>query len=249
MVPPKVFVSYSHDSDGHAKWVAELGFILRKDFGIDVILDQWDLKLGSDLPKFMENIAKADRILMICSSEYVEKCDDTDNTGVAYEKKLMTARLRKNVSTESLIPIVVNNSKYKLPIFMGDSVYLDFSDITKFYDNVKKLSADIHGIEFAKPVIGPNPFIQGYDLLFGRDGKTIFPWKKAEPKKLAQIGKKIFLVCIIDGQPFLIITDKNGNSLSFTDQDKFVPLKNSNIIFGQEPSSFSINDIGIFLIK
>ena len=49
---PRVFISYSHDSAEHKKWVSELASNLVKK-GIDVILDQWDLGFGDDVPKFM----------------------------------------------------------------------------------------------------------------------------------------------------------------------------------------------------
>ena len=39
--PPRVFISYSHDSDEHALRVARLSASLRCD-GIDVRLDQYD---------------------------------------------------------------------------------------------------------------------------------------------------------------------------------------------------------------
>ena len=42
---PKVFISYSHDSPEHRRWVSELGAKLR-DNGVDAILDQWDLGPG-----------------------------------------------------------------------------------------------------------------------------------------------------------------------------------------------------------
>ncbi len=58
---PKVFISYSHDSPSHKKWVGEISSKLVEN-GIDVILDQWDLGLGDDVPKFMENsVTVADR--------------------------------------------------------------------------------------------------------------------------------------------------------------------------------------------
>ena len=42
---PKVFISYSHDSPEHRRWVSELAVKLRHN-GIDAILDQWDLGSG-----------------------------------------------------------------------------------------------------------------------------------------------------------------------------------------------------------
>ena len=73
---PKVFVSYSHDSLDHKKWVNELATKMRNN-GIDAILDQWDLMPGGDLPHFMEtNLENSDYILMICSEVYVKKANE-----------------------------------------------------------------------------------------------------------------------------------------------------------------------------
>ena len=49
MIPPKVFISYSHDSADHKEWVLDFATTLRNR-GVDAILDQWDLKPGDDLP-------------------------------------------------------------------------------------------------------------------------------------------------------------------------------------------------------
>lgn len=50
---PKVFISYSWDTEGenleHKKWVLDLATKLRFH-GVDVTLDQFDLRLGDDLP-------------------------------------------------------------------------------------------------------------------------------------------------------------------------------------------------------
>ena len=43
--PPRVFISYSHDSSEHRQWVSHLGTELRGK-GIDAILDQWGMSFG-----------------------------------------------------------------------------------------------------------------------------------------------------------------------------------------------------------
>ena len=59
IVHPKVFISYSWDTengdDEHKKWVRDLATKLRSH-GVDVILDQFDLRLGDDLPFFMKKL-------------------------------------------------------------------------------------------------------------------------------------------------------------------------------------------------
>jgi TIR domain len=73
--PPVVFISYSHDSDEHKKWVRDFATALR-DVGVDVILDQWKIGPGDDVPKFMEqSVQKALRVVMVCPEQYVRKAD------------------------------------------------------------------------------------------------------------------------------------------------------------------------------
>jgi hypothetical protein len=50
---PRVFISYSWDSDEHREWVLTLATRLRLD-GVDVVLDEWNLGLGENRFHFME---------------------------------------------------------------------------------------------------------------------------------------------------------------------------------------------------
>ena len=88
---PKVFISYSHDSPEHRRWVSELGTKLRRN-GVDAILDQWDLRPGDDFTQFMEHgIRDFDRVLVICTDSYVKKANDREG-GVGYEVQIVTAQ-------------------------------------------------------------------------------------------------------------------------------------------------------------
>ena len=72
---PRIFISYSYDSDNHKAWVLNLSTRLRKN-GVEVVLDQWDVKLGSDIAKFIEQgLSESDRIIMICTETYVENAN------------------------------------------------------------------------------------------------------------------------------------------------------------------------------
>jgi hypothetical protein len=69
------FISYSHDSEGHKNWVRSLAEYLLEN-GIDVVLDQWDVAIGDDLPAFMEQaIRNTDRVIAICTDAYVAKAN------------------------------------------------------------------------------------------------------------------------------------------------------------------------------
>ena len=61
MTTPKVFISYSHDSEEHKAGVADLARFLVSN-GIEVVIDAWNLRRGEDIPKFMEDgLSSADR--------------------------------------------------------------------------------------------------------------------------------------------------------------------------------------------
>jgi hypothetical protein len=108
MVPPKVFISYSHDSAAHKQWVLEFATTLR-DRGVDAILDQWDLKPGDDLTGFMErNLEDAAYAIMVCTKRYVEKANAGEG-GVGYEKMIMTSSYLTKISNNKVIPIIVED--------------------------------------------------------------------------------------------------------------------------------------------
>jgi len=140
---PKVFISYSHDSLEHKKWVNELGTRLRNN-GIDAILDQWELQPGDDLPHFMEtHLANADRILMICTETYVMKANRGQG-GVGYEKMIITSNLLENIDANKVIPIIRQNETYSIPTFLKTKLYINFSKNADYEYNFDELIRTIH---------------------------------------------------------------------------------------------------------
>jgi TIR domain len=159
---PVVFISYSHDTPAHKKWVGELATRLVGK-GVDVILDQWDLGLGDDVPKFMERaVGKADRVLMICTEAYVRKADDGKG-GVGYEAMIVTGELVKGLGTAKFIPIVRQPGEPKTrPRCVGTRLYVDLSDGANFEENFDLLLREIHDApKLPKPPLGQNPFSTG----------------------------------------------------------------------------------------
>ena len=61
---PKVFISYSWDSESHRAWVRALGARLRSD-GVDVTLDQWHVGPGDQLPEFMERAIRENDFVLL----------------------------------------------------------------------------------------------------------------------------------------------------------------------------------------
>ncbi|MCE1243065.1 toll/interleukin-1 receptor domain-containing protein [Oryzomicrobium sp.] len=160
MSVPKVFVSYSHDSDSHKEWVLNLSSCLRHN-GIDVSLDLWDLSPGESLGRFMEqNMSQADRVIIVCTTEYVKKANDCIG-GVAYEGLIATSEIVGDVGTKKFIPIVRNNVREKkIPRYMGERLYIDFSVDADFDKNMDWLVREIYGFpKLPKPKLGNSPFL------------------------------------------------------------------------------------------
>jgi hypothetical protein len=155
---PKVFVSYSHDTLEHKKWVLNLATRLMHA-GIDTILDQWDLNLGGDLPAFMEKgITSSNRVLLVCSERYVEK-SNSGSGGVGYEKMIVTSEIFCNSESTKFIPVLRQSGSINLPIFLKSKLYTDFSKDEDFEAAIDDLLREILGTPlFEKPRLGSNPF-------------------------------------------------------------------------------------------
>lgn len=157
--PPTVLISYSWDSPGHKDWVKQVATDL-VDNGVQVLLDVWELRLGGDLGRFMErSIAESDRVLMICTDNYVSKADSADTGGVAYEAQIVRSALYGKLDSHKFIPIIrdqVNGPK--MPSFMGVRMYSDFRNDAHYAAELEALLRDIHGAPSEKPSLGKNPY-------------------------------------------------------------------------------------------
>ncbi len=155
---PKVFMSYSHDSEEHKKWVAELATNLRRH-GVDIILDQWDMHVGKNLRFFMEHgLNEAKLVICICSENYVKKADAGEG-GVGYESTILTGSLLRNSNTDHILPIIKNNkSAKKTPTFLTNKLYSDFESGDEVIEYINLLER-IYGEDInKKPPLGECPF-------------------------------------------------------------------------------------------
>lgn len=156
---PKLFISYSRDNEEHKAWTLKLATDLRQHMGADVIFDQWDLRIGSDLSLFMEQgLSAVSLVMCICSDEYVRK----SNSGVGgsgYEKMILTQNLIKNTNVDYIIPVMRCNSNKTLPFFLGTKLYIDFSNDNEYLSKLNELVARIYNEDIArKPPLGESPF-------------------------------------------------------------------------------------------
>lgn len=160
MKPPKIFISYSHDSDAHKAWALKLATDLVEK-GIEVIFDQWDLTLGQDIAAFMEeSVSTADRVLLVCTEKYVAKANDGQG-GVGYERLIVSREIVEKIDTKKFIPLTrAAGTPPKLPNFLGARRYLDFSNDAQYEDRIEELARELHGIPaVTKPSLGHNPYV------------------------------------------------------------------------------------------
>lgn len=173
MPTPKVFISYSHDSQDHKKWVLDLAMRLRNN-GIDAIIDQWELKPGDDLPHFMEtHLANSDYVLMICTDRYVSKANSGVG-GVGYEKMIVTAELMKSIDSNKVIPLIRQKGTHTVPTFLKTKIFLDFSRDDDLEFNFDELIRTLHNSPlYEKPPVGNNPFAHPESIRPEKTGDSI----------------------------------------------------------------------------
>ena len=99
----KVFISYSWSNEEHKEKVIRLAEEL-VNLGIDVILDEWDLKPGQDKYEFMEQIvtdSSLDKVLIITDRVYAEKANKRQG-GVGAETQIITPSLYEDLGEINL---------------------------------------------------------------------------------------------------------------------------------------------------
>lgn len=157
---PRVFISYSRDSQDHISWVRRLAESL-VECGIEVVLDQWDVGPGDDLVKFMEaSVRDSDRVLMVCTENYVRKANEGMG-GVGYESMIVSGELVRDIGTAKFVPLVRQGlAKPNVPTSVSTRYYIDFSRDDGFKDSLEQLVRDVHSTPaIAKPPLGVNPFV------------------------------------------------------------------------------------------
>lgn len=103
--PPRIFISYSWESDDHKTWVRSLADRLTRN-GVDVRLDQWHIRPGQSLTQFMEiEVQDCEFVLVICTKDYCRKSTERAG-GVGYEQQIITGNIFAGMPRERFIPVV-----------------------------------------------------------------------------------------------------------------------------------------------
>jgi hypothetical protein len=238
---PKAFVSYSHDSQEHKKWVLDFATRLRNS-GVDAILDQWELKPGDDLAHFMErHLASADRVLMVCTNRYVEKAN-AGSGGVGYEKMIVTADLLKNIDSNKVIPIIRQNGTHIVPTFLRSKLFLDFSREDQLEFAFDELIRTLHDAPlFVKPQVGNSPFTPVASTPPDRSGDALVELMRVivrdfeghnldymnygTVRRLSGISRLMFDLLVADAKAEGLLTQDSDKDLRLTDKGKHFAMR------------------------
>lgn len=162
----KVFISYSWDNVEHQQWVLKLASDLIENFGVDVILDQYELSPGKDLPYFMESsIEKSDKVLIVLTPNYKTKAENR-NSGVGFETSMISQEVFESpITNVKFIPVLrIGNHNSSSPKFLKSKISHDMSDDTKYDYQLFLLAKTIHNNALiTKPKLGQIPNFEQID--------------------------------------------------------------------------------------
>ena len=148
---PKVFISYNWTTEEYKNRVLNLATRLRNN-GVDVILDQWDLKPGHDKYAFIEqSIRDADKVLILCDKSYTKKADNRSG-GVGAETQIITPDVYGKHKQEKFIPVIMETPK-AVPSYLKSRFAVFYTKDEK--EEFLALCQAIYGVSGAKkPPVG-----------------------------------------------------------------------------------------------
>ena len=152
--PPTVFISYSHDSQGHADRVLALADRLRAE-GVDVILDQYEFSPAEGWSLWMERcIRDSDFVLMICTQTYFRRVMGEEEVGkglgVRWEGSLIRQYIYDTGQKTRFIPVFFedgDSAHIPMPVKDGTQ-YRIYPEYEALYRRLTDQPAAI------KPVLG-----------------------------------------------------------------------------------------------
>lgn len=138
---PKVFISYSWDSDNHKDNVLKLADRLRHD-GIDCNIDQYEVAPPEGWPRWMSNqIDKSDFVLVVCTEQYKRRFQGKEEPGkgkgVTWEGAIINQVIydynqRKKTK---FIPIIFSSQQ-------ANYIPPEISGFTRYLLNTESLDSD-----------------------------------------------------------------------------------------------------------
>ncbi len=144
--PPKVFISYSWDSDEHQGRVLELANKLRDD-GIDCHIDQYEPSPSEGWPQWMNNkLDWADFVLVICTEKYHRRFRGAEEPGkgrgVTWEGAIINQNLYDAQGKNAkYIPVVFSSDDLEhIPVVLRSSSHYTVNSSRKYEEIYRRLT-------------------------------------------------------------------------------------------------------------
>lgn len=128
-----VFISYSWDSPEHKTWVRRFANDLQKN-GVNVWLDQFEIRLGDDVTKFMERaVTEADYVLLVCTENFGQKANERQG-GVGYEQAIVTSEILNSRPIRGRFVCMLRQGapSSALPRYMQSRLWVDCRDDSRY---------------------------------------------------------------------------------------------------------------------
>lgn len=145
--PPRVFISYTHDSEAHSARVLELANQLRSD-GIDCDVDQYHMSVPEGWPTWMtRQIHDSEFVLVVCTQPYFERVSGRSAVGVGLGAKWEGAIISQQIyeaegRNEKFVPIVFSKSDLAYrPSFLSPTTYYDLGDAAGYESLYRRLTS------------------------------------------------------------------------------------------------------------
>ena len=146
-MPPRTFISYSHDSLTHKQLVLGLADKLR-DNGVNAFLDQYEQAPSEGWTRWMESqITAADYVLLVCTENYYERVYRNAAPGVGlgaiWESSLIHQLLYESGSVNpKFIPVLPpDGSAQHIPLALRSVQHYTPFDDDGFWELYRRLTA------------------------------------------------------------------------------------------------------------
>jgi hypothetical protein len=156
-VPPKVLISYSHDSPEHEQRVLELADRLRAD-GIDCTIDQYVVTPAQGWPRWMDKqIRDSDFVVMVCTETYYQRVmgeeEPGKGLGVRWEGHLIyQAIYRAESMNTTFIPVLFESGdNAHIPAPLQSTNYYSLDTRSGYEDLYRRLTNQPRAV---KPELG-----------------------------------------------------------------------------------------------
>lgn len=185
---PKVFISYCWSNDDYINKVVDFSKRLRSD-GVNVVLDQFQMKLGNDMNNFMEKCVNDNSIinvLILLSPDYKVKADSRTG-GAGIETQIISGEVYSNVENTKFIPIVFEKrgEDYSacIPTYLKQRRWLDMSEDSNYEEQYIELVRTLYGRDkFIENPLGSKPEWIDDDTLHNKNTQIIVNSYKAIKK-------------------------------------------------------------------